>query len=77
VSVHPAPGCHVGKPHVEGGNGHLDDADGDEEVDLGDGREPVKDVVFVVSRRFHQEMECGRASGCTYVTLYICLPPPP
>jgi len=63
MSVHPVPGCHVGESHVEGSNGHLDDADRDEEVDLGDGREPVKDVEFVVSRRLHQKMECGRASG--------------
>ena len=35
MSVHPTLGRHVCESHVEGGNGYLDDANGDEEIDLG------------------------------------------
>ena len=65
MSVHPALGRDVGVSHVEGGNGHLGDANGDEEIDLGDGRELVRYVEFVLSGGFHRETECGKASGCT------------
>ena len=66
-----------GESHVEGGNGHLGYGNGDEETDLGDGREPVRDVEFVLSSGFHRERSVEEHQDVQHVTEYVCLPPPP